>query len=84
MRMSDFLGHFLGRPVTVDSAGYRFKGKLLAFEDILVYERSHRVLKKAKESSTHAPALLVLEGPERGPRFIVRGWSKMQTEAAVQ
>ena len=84
MRMSDVISYFIGKPVTVDSAGFRFEGKLLAFEDTQVYERSHRILKKAKETSTAAPALLVLESPEGGPRFILRGWSKMMTEAAVQ
>ena len=87
MRMSDVFQHFMRKIVTVDSAGYRFKGKLLAFEDTQIYERPNRarlVLKKSKEmSSNHRPALLVLE-PEEGPRFILRGWSKMQTEAAVQ
>jgi len=83
MRMSDVISYFIGKPVTVDSAGFRFKGKLLAFEDTQVYERSHRILKKAKETSTAAPALLVLE-PEEGPRFIVRGWSKLMTEAQNQ
>ena len=83
MRMSAVIQYFMGKTVTVDSAGFRFKGKLLAFEDTQVYERSHRILKKAKEISSHAPALLVLE-PEEGPRFIVRGWSKLMTEAPVQ
>jgi len=82
--MSAVTQYFMGKTVVVSSFGFRFKGKLLAFEDTQVYERSHRVLKKAKETScNHPPALLVLE-PEGGPRFILRGWSKMMTEAAVQ
>jgi hypothetical protein len=87
MRMSTVTQHFMGKTVTVDSAGYRFLGKLLAFEDTQVYERPNQVLKKAKEMScNHPPALLVLEVPEGegSHKVIVRGWSKMMTEALVQ
>jgi len=89
MQMSAVTQYFMGKTVVVSSFGFRFKGKLLAFEDTQVYERPNRaklVLKKAKEISSHAPALLVLEVPEGegSHKVIVRGWSKMMTEAAVQ
>jgi len=82
--MSAVIQYFMGKTVKVSSFGFQFKGRLVAFEDTQVYELPNRVLKKAKESSTHAPALLVLESPEGGPRFILRGWSKMMTEAQSQ